>query len=118
MELEKTPQQSQTPSKSRPSNVVTVSVSFYSQSGDCFEAMSARLSQLIIGTASAVQAAETATWAVQWCVRVCVCMCGGDGDGDKTLGLHKDRVAVYKIPTGHPPKCYYRDSHTCVQTRT
>lgn len=38
-------------------------VLFYSRAGDCFKMMSAHLSRPIISAASAVRAAETATWA-------------------------------------------------------
>lgn len=76
-------------------------VSFRSRAGDCFEMKSARLSQPIISAASAVRAAEAATWAEVVCVRVltcvltCVCVCV---DGNKPVGLNEDRAAVCKNP--------------------
>lgn len=92
--------------KRQPRNAVTVLVSFYSRAGDCFEMMSAHLSQPIISTASPVRAAETATWAETVCDSACmcvdvsarVCVCGGDGNKSALAGLHKDRVAVRKNP--------------------
>lgn len=86
---------------------MTAPVSFHSRAGDCFEMMSARLSQPVISTASAVRAAEAATWAEAVCMhvltRVCVCLCVymcacAHGDGNKPVGLNEDRAAVCKNP--------------------
>lgn len=51
---------------------MTALVSFSSQAGDCVEMMSAHLSRPIIAAASAVRAAEAATWAEAQ--RVCMCV--------------------------------------------
>lgn len=88
---------------SRIGNTAPVLVSFFSWAGNCSEMMSAHLSQPINSTASAVQTAETATWAETVYNSVCVCfhMCKCGRDGNKALGSLEVGVAACKIPTGN-----------------
>lgn len=58
--------------------------------------MSAHLSRPIISTASAVRAAETATWAEAVCNSVCVY-----GDGNKAVGCMRTGLQCAKIPIGN-----------------
>ncbi len=115
--------------KRQPRNAVTVLVSFYSRAGDCFEMMSAHLSQPIISTASPVRAAETATWAETVCDSACmcvdvsarVCVCVVEMEiSQRWQGCIRTGLQCAKIPIGNiyinthrsSQKGYYSDTQT------